>query len=254
MRQASENIIEATALFKSFGGFAVIQNLDLKIKRHAIHSLVGPNGAGKTTVFNLLTRFLQPDRGTIRFDGQDITSISSAKLSQMGVVRSFQISSVFPAMSVTDNLKIALQRATGQSLVFWRRSDWKPGKYERAVELMEAFGLLEYRHTEAGRLSYGRKRALELATTLALDPQVLLLDEPMAGLGSEEIKRTTELIASIAKGRTVVMVEHNLSVVAELSTCITVLSRGNILAEGPFAEVASDPAVRSAYMGGRGAS
>lgn len=243
-------IIDVRNLSKSFGGFYAVQGLDLRVRRNHIHALIGPNGAGKTTVFNLLTKFHLPTSGKIVFDGDDVTKTHMSALSRMGLVRSFQISSVFPSLTVFENVRIALQRKTDMSAKFWaspRRLD--PLK-DRVHELLDAVGLTEWTHVVAGDLAYGRKRALEIATTLALDPKMLLLDEPLAGLGHEDIHRIAALIKSVARGRTILMVEHNLSVVADLSDQITVLARGQILAEGSYADVSSNPKVLEAYIGG----
>lgn len=243
-------IIETRGLTKDFGGFVAVRGVDLKVRRNTIHALIGPNGAGKTTVFNLLTKFLAPSAGTIRFNGVDVTRTAPADMACRGMVRSFQISSVFPHLSVIENIRVALQRKLGTAFQFWMPKKSLYPLHARADELIEWVGLEPYRDVNAGELSYGRKRALELATTLALDPEMLLLDEPMAGLGHEDIGRIAALVRRVAEGRTVLMVEHNLSVVADLSDTITVLTRGSILAEGNYATVSANPAVREAYIGG----
>lgn len=245
----TDTIIETRGLTKDFRGFVAVGGIDLRVRKGSIHALIGPNGAGKSTVFNLLTRFLPASAGQIFFKGEDITRRDPALVAQGGMVRSFQISSTFPALSVRDNVRIALQRPLQLSYHFWRSDNTLTTLYARADELLEAVGLTRWRDWRAADLSYGRKRALELATTLALDPEVMLLDEPMAGLGHEDIARIASLIRKVAVGRTVLMVEHNLKVVADLSDTITVLARGKILAEGPYAVVAENPQVRSAYMG-----
>ncbi|QRX81104.1 ABC transporter ATP-binding protein [Glaciimonas sp. PAMC28666] len=245
----TDTIIETRGLTKDFRGFVAVGGIDLKVRKGAIHALIGPNGAGKSTVFNLLTRFLPASGGQIFFKGEDITRRDPALVAQGGMVRSFQISSTFPAFSVRDNVRIALQRPLQVSYQFWRSDKTLAALNERADELLDAVGLTRWRNVRAADLSYGRKRALELATTLALDPEVMLLDEPMAGLGHEDIERIASLIRKVAVGRTVLMVEHNLKVVADLSDTITVLARGKVLAEGPYAVVSANPLVRSAYMG-----
>lgn len=245
----TDTIIETRGLTKDFRGFVAVGGIDLKVRKGAIHALIGPNGAGKSTVFNLLTRFLPASGGQIFFKGEDITRRDPALVAQSGMVRSFQISSTFPAFSVRDNVRIALQRPLQVSYQFWRSDKTLAALNERADELLDAVGLTRWRNVRAADLSYGRKRALELATTLALDPEVMLLDEPMAGLGHEDIERIASLIRKVAVGRTVLMVEHNLKVVADLSDTITVLARGKVLAEGPYAVVSANPLVRSAYMG-----
>ena len=246
----SEDCILVTErLGKSFGDFAAVSDVSLKVRRGSIHALIGPNGAGKTTCFNMLTKFVKPTSGRIVFNGRDITGNSPAAIARMGMVRSFQISAVFPHLSVRENVRVALQRRLGNSFHFWRSERVLSRLDQRAMELVEAVGLAAFAELPAVELPYGRKRALEIATTLALDPEMLLLDEPMAGLGQEDIKRIAALIRSVAKDRTVLMVEHNMSVVADLSDTITVLARGEVLAEGPYATVSSNPLVVEAYVG-----
>jgi branched-chain amino acid transport system ATP-binding protein len=244
-----EIILEAKGLTKEFAGFVAVRNVDLRVRRHTIHALIGPNGAGKTTCFNLLTHFLTPTEGRISFNGRDITGSSAAAIARMGLARSFQISAVFPHLSTRENVRVALQRRLGNSFHFWRSERVLQRLDERARELLAAVGLAEFAERPAVELPYGRKRALEIATTLALEPEMLLLDEPMAGLGQEDIKRIASLIRTIARDRTVLMVEHNMSVVADLSDTITVLARGEVLAEGPYATVSKDPQVVEAYVG-----
>ncbi len=246
---SGDTILEASGLTKEFKGFVAVANVDLKVRRGSIHALIGPNGAGKTTCFNLLTKFLQPTRGTIRYNGRDITAMQPADIARLGLVRSFQISAVFAKMTALENVRIALQRRRGDSFDFWRSEKVLAGFNDEAASLLEDVGLTAFSATLAGELPYGRKRALEIATTLALDPEMLLLDEPMAGMGAEDIKRTAGLIRRVAKSRTVLMVEHNLSVVADLSDQLTVLARGEVLAEGTYAEVSKNPQVVEAYMG-----
>jgi branched-chain amino acid transport system ATP-binding protein len=244
-----ESILEARGLTKEFKGFVAVKNVDLRVRRHTIHALIGPNGAGKTTCFNLLTHFLTPTAGRIHFNGRDITGSSPAAIARMGLARSFQISAVFPHLSVRENVRVALQRRLGISFQFWRSESVLRDLDGRALELVEAVGLTAFAELPAVELPYGRKRALEIATTLALEPEMMLLDEPMAGLGQEDIKRIAALIRTVSKNRTVLMVEHNMSVVADLSDMITVLARGEVLAEGPYASVSTNPAVVEAYVG-----
>jgi len=244
-----EIILEASGLTKEFRGFIAVKNVDLRVRRHTIHALIGPNGAGKTTCFNLLTHFLTPTAGRINFNGRDITGSSPAAIARMGLARSFQISAVFPHLSVRENVRVALQRKLGNSFHFWRTERVLGQLDGRAMELVTAVGLAPFAERPAVELPYGRKRALEIATTLALDPEMMLLDEPMAGLAHEDIKRIAELIRTVARDRTVLMVEHNMSVVADLSDTITVLARGEVLAEGPYATVSKNPAVVEAYVG-----
>jgi branched-chain amino acid transport system ATP-binding protein len=242
-------ILSASGLTMEFRGFLAVKDVTLSVYEGTVHALIGPNGAGKTTVFNLLTKFLTPTKGRIVFRGTDITRLRPAEVARLGLVRSFQISAVFPHLSVLDNVRVALQRPSNLATQFWRSSNILSKLDDRAMALIDAVGLLSYAHLPAVELSYGRKRALEIATTLALDPTVLLLDEPMAGMGHEDIGRISELIRQIAKQRTVLMVEHNLNVVADLCDRVTVLARGEILADGPYEAVSADPRVREAYMG-----
>ena len=241
--------LECQGLSKSFGGFYAVKNVDIAVPKETIHALIGPNGAGKTTCFNLITKFLQPTTGQILLEGKDITAAKPAEIAGMGMVRSFQISSTFPHLTLLENVRIGLQARTNLSFRFWRSETCLAELDDRAMELLEDVGLADQAHVEARTLSYGRKRALELATTLALDPSVMLLDEPLAGMGREDITRVTALIRRAVKGRTILMVEHNLNVVAELCDKITVLARGEKLAEGTYDEVSADPAVSTAYMG-----
>jgi branched-chain amino acid transport system ATP-binding protein len=249
MAPADDYVVETRDMSKSFRGFLAVSGVNLKVRRHTIHALIGPNGAGKTTCFNLITKFLQPSGGQILLNGRDVTKVKPAQVARMGMVRSFQISSVFPHLTVLENLRVALQRKMGNSFHFWRSDRCLDGLNDRARQLIAEVGLSEYEDTLAGELPYGRKRGLELATTMALEPEVMLLDEPMAGMGVEDIQRTAELIRRVAKGRTVLMVEHNINVVADLSDTITVLQRGQILAEGTYAEISSNREVITAYMG-----
>ena len=236
-------------LTKEFAGFVAVNGVSLQVTRGTIHALIGPNGAGKTTCFNLLTKFMSPTRGRIVYKGRDITALPPAGVARLGLVRSFQISAVFPHLTVLENVRVALQRQRGSSFDFWRSKRVLDVFNDRAMALIADVGLSSFAHWTAVELPYGRKRALEIATTLALDPEMLLLDEPMAGMGHEDIDRISALIKSVAAQRTVLMVEHNLSVVANLSDRITVLTRGRVLAEGDYKTVSSDPLVREAYLG-----
>ena len=246
---AGDLILETESLTKEFRGFVAVKDVRLQVRRGSIHALIGPNGAGKTTCFNLLTHFLVPTRGRIRFKGQDITGSRPADIARKGLVRSFQISAVFPHLTVLENVRVALQRGRGSSFDFWRSERTLDRLNARALELLEAVGLGGLFATLAVELPYGRKRALEIATTLALEPEMMLLDEPTAGMGHEDVERIAALIRRAAQNRTVLMVEHNLSVVATLSDAITVLARGEILAEGDYATVSRNPEVIQAYMG-----
>jgi branched-chain amino acid transport system ATP-binding protein len=245
----SDHILETRGLTKDFRGFVAVKGVDLRVRRHSLHALIGPNGAGKTTCFNLLTKFLRPSSGHIVYNGTDITQHHPARVARLGLVRSFQISAVFPHLSVLENVRIALQRRRGRSFDFWRSSRALAVYDERARELLDAVGLASFAETRAVELSYGRKRALEIATTLALDPETMLLDEPTSGMGHEDVDRVAELIKKVSANRTIIMVEHNLGVVARLCDRITVLARGEILAEGDYATVSKDPRVVEAYLG-----
>ena len=245
----SDIVLETENLTKDFAGFVAVRAVNLRVARGGIHAMIGPNGAGKTTCFNLLTKFLKPTRGRILFDGRDITALSPADVARLGLARSFQISAVFPHLTVAENVRIALQRRRGGSFDFWRSKRVLRSLDERVMTLLGDVGLAAYADLLAVELPYGRKRALEIATTLALDPKLLLLDEPMAGMGHEDIGRISALIRSVAANRTVLMVEHNLSVVADLCDRITVLTRGQVLAEGDYETVSATPAVREAYLG-----
>jgi branched-chain amino acid transport system ATP-binding protein len=242
-------VLTARGLGKDFAGFTAVNNVDLDVEHARIHALIGPNGAGKTTVFNLLTKFLQPTRGKIALLGQDITQTKPDKVARMGLVRSFQISAVFPHLTVRENVKVALQRPAGLAVQFWKPLSSLDRLNARADELIDHLGLTPYRDHRAADLSYGRKRVLEIATTLALDPEVLLLDEPMAGMGQEDVRMVAEIIRDVARTRAVLMVEHNLTVVADICHHVTVLQRGEIIATGDYASVSADPRVRTAYMG-----
>ncbi|MBV9078592.1 MAG: ABC transporter ATP-binding protein [Methylobacteriaceae bacterium] len=247
---ADDIILAATGLGKDFKGFTAVGQVDLKVRRGSIHALIGPNGAGKTTCFNLLTKFLPPSRGRIVYNGRDITAMKPADVARLGLVRSFQISAVFGHMTVLENVRIALQRRLrGDSFDFWRSERVLKELNGEAANLVEAVGLQDFANVTAVELSYGRKRALEIATTLALEPEMMLLDEPMAGMAHEDVDRTSALIRRVSANRTILMVEHNLSVVASLSDQITVLARGNVLAEGDYATVSKDQRVIDAYIG-----
>src|SRR5262245_55357552 len=251
---SADYVLQTHGLTKEFRGFTAVKNVNLSVRRGTIHALIGPNGAGKTTCFNLITKFLLPTAGTILYKGRDITALPAHAVARLGLVRSFQISAVFPHLSLLENVRVALQRALGTSYHFWRPERAVEILNGRAMELLDDVGVSSYAGLPAVELPYGRKRALEIATTLALDPEVLLLDEPMAGMGAEDIGRTSALIKRVSKDRTVLMVEHNLSVVANLSDRITVLACGEVLAEGRYAEVSRNPQVIEAYMGtGEGA-
>jgi branched-chain amino acid transport system ATP-binding protein len=242
-------ILETRKLTKAFKGFTAVSGVDLKIERGHIHALIGPNGAGKTTCFNLLTKFLTPTSGQILFNGRDITAAAPAQIARMGIIRSFQISAVFPHLTVLQNVRIGLQRTQGTSFHFWRSERSLDVLNGRAMQLLEEVDLAGFADHVTASLPYGRKRALEIAATLAMEPELMLLDEPTQGMGHEDVHRVTELIAKVAAGRTILMVEHNMSVVSGICDRISVLQRGALLAEGTYAEVSNNPQVMEAYMG-----
>ena len=245
----SDIILETRDLTKEFKGFVAVSKVNLQVRRGSIHALIGPNGAGKTTCFNLLTKFLTPTSGQILFEGQDITAQAPAHIARRGVIRSFQISAVFPHLTVLENVRVALQRKLGSSFEFWRSERSLDSLNGRALELLREVDLEKYAALTAVELSYGRKRALEIATTLAMSPKLMLLDEPTQGMGLEDVDRIRQLIKQVAAERTVLMVEHNMGVVASIADTITVLQRGATLAEGPYEQVSKNPAVIEAYMG-----
>ena len=246
---SDEIILEARGLTKEFKGFTAVDHVDLRVRKGSIHALIGPNGAGKTTMFNLLTKFLPVTSGQMIYKGVDITGLSASEVSRSGMVRSFQISAVFPHLTVLENVRIGLQRKLGTSFHFWKPESSLYVLNEEAMALLESVDLASFANTQTVELPYGRKRALEIATTLALDPELMLLDEPTQGMGHEDVGRVVELIRKVAENRTVLMVEHNMNVVANLSDTITVLARGAVLAEGPYEEVSKNPRVLEAYVG-----
>jgi len=245
----AELILETRGLTKEFKGFVAVNQVDLKVKRGHIHALIGPNGAGKTTFFNLLTKFLTPTQGSIVFNGVDITQEKPAQTARRGIVRSFQISAVFPHMTVLENVRAALQRNLGTSFHFWKAESTLLGLHAQAHHLLTQVDLQDFANELTVNLPYGRKRALELATTLALEPELMLLDEPTQGMGHEDVDRVTQLIKKVSVGRTILMVEHNMNVVSSIADRITVLQRGAIIADGTYAEVSQNPMVIEAYMG-----
>ena len=245
----SEYILETRNLTREFSGFVAVKDVNLKVRTGSIHGLIGPNGAGKTTMFNMLTKFLLPSSGSIIYRGEDITRERPARVARRGLVRSFQISSIFPHMSVLENVRIALQRKVGSSFEFWRSERSLSYLDEKAMQILSSVDLAEHAQLQAAELPYGRKRAVELATTLALEPDLMLLDEPTQGMAHEDVGRVVALVKKFAQGRTVLMVEHNLSVVEDLCDTITVLQRGQVLAEGNYQDVSNDPRVLEAYVG-----
>ncbi|HEY1414145.1 MAG TPA: ABC transporter ATP-binding protein [Rhodopila sp.] len=245
----TDTILETQGLTREFSGFVAVDGVSLRVETGTIHALIGPNGAGKTTCFNLLTSFLPPTRGRITFKGRDITGMKPAMVARLGLVRSFQISAVFPHLTALENVRLALQRARGASFDFWRSDRALTVYDDRARELLFDVGLSGLADTVVADLPYGLKRALEIATTLALEPEMMLLDEPTAGMAHGDVDRIVDLIKRIRTGRTILMVEHNLSVVEGLCDTITVLTRGKVLAEGPYDTVSKNPEVIAAYLG-----
>lgn len=245
-------ILETHDLTKEFTGFTAVKGVNLQVRRGHIHALIGPNGAGKTTCFNLLTKFLGPSSGEILFNAKPITALKSAQVARLGIIRSFQISAVFPNLTVLENVRVALQRPIGTSFHFWKSQRSLEKLNARAMRLIGDVDLEQFAFQRTADLPYGRKRALEIATTLAMNPELMLLDEPTQGMGHEDVHRVTELIRKVAVGRTVLMVEHNMSVIAGICDRVSVLQRGSLLAEGTYAEVSNNPQVMEAYMGSSG--
>ncbi len=246
---AQDIILETRGLTKEFKGFVAVQDVSLRVQRGTIHALIGPNGAGKTTCFNLLTKFLPPTAGSIVYNGHDITREKPAQIARRGIIRSFQISATFPHLTVLENVRVALQRELGTSFHFWTSERTLEALTPRALELLRTVGLEEMANHVTVELPYGRKRALEIATTLAMEPQLMLLDEPTQGMGHEDVERVTDLIRKVAANRTILMVEHNMNVVAKIADVITVLQRGQVIAEGRYETVSKNPQVLEAYMG-----
>ncbi|MEK6422830.1 MAG: ABC transporter ATP-binding protein [Burkholderia gladioli] len=244
-----DTILETRGLTKEFRGFTAVGGVNLRVRRGSIHALIGPNGAGKTTCFNLLTKFLKPTSGQIVYNGLDITRERPSQIARRGIIRSFQISAVFPHLTALQNVRVGLQRTLGSEFHFWRSARSLRRLDDRAMDLLTQVGLTDFAHVRTVELAYGRKRALEIATTLAMEPELMLLDEPTQGMGHEDVDRVTALIKKVSSGRTILMVEHNMNVIAGISDTITVLQRGEVLAEGTYAEVSKNPLVIEAYMG-----
>ena len=242
-------ILQTHELVKDFKGFVAVNGVNLNVKRGQIHALIGPNGAGKTTVFNMLTKFLIPTRGQIVFKGQDITTEKPSEVARRGIVRSFQISATFPNLTVMENVRVGLQRSTGMSMHFWRSERSLNKLNDQAMHLLDQVDLGNMADLLAVELPYGRKRALEIATTLAMEPELMLLDEPTQGMGHEDVDRVTQLIKKVSANRTILMVEHNMIVVSKIAETISVLQRGQVIAEGSYSEVSQNPQVLEAYMG-----
>ena len=241
--------VETTALRKDFAGFRAVNGVDLRLAEGQVHALVGPNGAGKTSLFNLLTGFLAPTSGRVLLFGADVTGLRPDQIAKRGVARSFQITSLFEQLSVVEHVALALQSRTALGYGFWRDEAVLRRFAGRARELLDAVGLAAVAEQPVRVLPYGQTRALELARALALEPRLLLLDEPTAGMSAEDVRRTIALVDRVRVGRTVVLVEHNMGVVGELADNVIVLQQGRVIAEGPYATVRGDPAVVSAYLG-----
>jgi branched-chain amino acid transport system ATP-binding protein len=241
--------LETQKLTKEFRGFRAVNQVDLRVAEGDVHALVGPNGAGKTTLFNMLTGFLKPTTGQVSILGQDVTGLAPEQIAQRGVARSFQITSLFEHQTVLEHVALALQASTSLGYRFWMSEKVLQRFRDQALDLLEQVGLDQLANFPAGSLPYGQKRALELALALALEPKLLLLDEPTAGMGLEDIDRTIALIRKVHAGRTVILVEHNMSVVSNLADRVTVLQYGTVLAEGSYSEVRQNPEVIAAYLG-----
>jgi len=242
-------MLRTRGLVREFSGFVAVNGVDLEVAAGTVHALVGPNGAGKTTLFNLLTGFLKPTGGRIELDGEDVTGLRPERIAQRGVARSFQITSLFEELTLVEHVELALQGRDGRGYRFWRSDKALRAYRAETDDLLDQVGLTAHAYKPAGSLAYGQKRALELALALALSPRLLLLDEPTAGMGVEDVARTVELIRRVRADRTVVLVEHNMKVVGDLTDRVTVLQFGKILAEGPYEEVRNDPRVITAYLG-----
>ncbi|HEV2357076.1 MAG TPA: ABC transporter ATP-binding protein [bacterium] len=243
-------ILETHGLTMEFRGFRALDGVDLRVEPGELHAVIGPNGAGKTTLFNLLSGLLRPTHGRIAFEGREITGLAAHELARRGIGRSFQITSVFPHLPVLANIELALQARTPLGYVWWR-SDRMLRRFDgEARDVLAAVGLTDLAGREVATLPYGHKRVLEIGLALALQPKLLLLDEPTAGLSIEDTRRIVEVVRRVAQQRTIVLVEHNMGVVAELSRHITVLQRGRVLAEGAYDDLRRNPAVIEAYLGG----
>ena len=246
----AEPILSTRDVAKVYAGFSALDGVTLDVAEGTVHAIIGPNGAGKTTFFNVLSGFAPATRGSVRFAGVEIGALDPSAIARMGMVRSFQINSVFPHLSVLDNVKIALQARTSLSRRLLASPRTTAVLDDPARTALASVGLDGERANLAVNLPYGQKRSLELAIALSQDPRVLLLDEPTAGMGVEDIDRTVELVRRIAPGRTIVLVEHNLRVVADLCDRVTVMQRGKVLVEGTYDEVRADERVVTAYLGG----
>ncbi|MCU0498221.1 MAG: ABC transporter ATP-binding protein [Anaerolineae bacterium] len=243
-------ILEARGLRKEFGGLVAVDEVNLTIQRGTTHAIIGPNGAGKTTFFNLLTGKYKPTRGTVIYKGQDITQLPVYRRSHLGIGRSFQITNIFPNLTLLENVRLASQALSGDNFRFLQRTSLLKKHLDRAVQVLAIVGLTDV-YAFANTLPHGGKRKLELAILLAADPELLLLDEPTAGMASEQVPELIETIRKIQRegNKTVVLVEHNMNVVMNISDQITVMHLGRVLAEGTPSAIASDKTVQSVYLG-----
>ena len=241
--------LQAIGVSRSFRGFRALDHVDLTVEQGEIHAILGPNGAGKTTLFNCLSGFLEPSEGTVELFGEVINGEPPHKIVRRGMSRSFQISSVFETLTVLENIVVALQARTTHPVRFWEPRDALHEFEPQARKILEQVRLTGKEHVRAADLSHGQKRNLEIGISLTQDPRVLLLDEPTSGMGREDVNRTVDLCREVAQGKTVVLVEHNMGVVAKLAHRITVLARGQVLAGGSYEQIKSDPRVIEAYLG-----
>ncbi|WP_372623544.1 ABC transporter ATP-binding protein [Falsiroseomonas sp.] len=230
-----------------FGDFRALSEVTLSVMSGTVHSVIGPNGAGKTTLFNVLTGRLSPSEGRVVLAGRDVTRLPAHRRVHLGMARSFQVTNIFPELTVGENLRLALQAVSGaQPWIFWRGVDPDLGRMQAVAEEVGLTARISWR---AGDLSHGGQRALEIGMALAADPRIIFLDEPLAGMGIDDVHRTKELIRGLAPARTVVLIEHNMRVVLDISEQVTVLAQGRTIAEGPPALIRGDAAVREAYLG-----
>jgi branched-chain amino acid transport system ATP-binding protein len=241
--------LETRDLSKDFAGFRAVDRVTIALDDGKIHALVGPNGAGKTTLFHMLTGFVRPSAGAIHAFGVDVTGLPPDRISRMGVARSFQITSLFDRRTALQHVVLALHVADPVSLRFWTSERALLRYRDRAMAILDEVGLTGVASRTAASLPYGQKRALELALALALEPKLLLLDEPTSGMGLEDLRRTIALIRHVHAGRTVLIVEHNMGVVAELADRVIVMQQGRVIADGTYEDVRHDPAVVTAYLG-----
>jgi branched-chain amino acid transport system ATP-binding protein len=245
----SDAILSLRGLRKSFGPTEIIRSVDLDVHRNERHAVIGPNGAGKSTLFHLISGNLKPTDGTIGFDGHQIAGKTPQAINHLGLSRSFQITNIFPKLTVYENLRLAVMRPRGLQYTFWKFIDRDLETQRQTERLLELVRLQKRAHTVAGEMSYSEQRSLEIAMTLASDPKLILLDEPMAGMNNEETAYTANLIREVTKGRALLIVEHDMEVVFALSDRVTVLVYGQPIATGTPDEIRSNAAVKEAYLG-----